>query len=435
MPFLPVQDQETFSSYYPWLLFSNKAVADQEYVVTEENNALRLTAKHPIEVPGGVLTVPNLARTEKLLPVKLGIADGELQIRYLLPDLKLDGKSVLPIIEDRVAVPVDSVDRLSVNNDQVGEDGETYLLTDLPNVIRWQGGGGITREYFVPVDKFEVAAISIDGAKDMAMSIPVVENSNWSKDLLALVSSEPTSCVPYAKGSFTKMVDSGVTYSSQGNSSCESIHWPEALHDQGYVIGVDSQHISGLPAKMTIKSSSWQKAVMENFLPAENELVETWWMLPPTERFNNGYELTLDTFSLGREVAENRLEKLQAWPFPYRFLTQMKWERENHSSSSLEIIEVSHPVPSLYLVSVEGEGLLGLAQGFEDGWVANLPDHRLWNGWANSWMVPSGTTRVVIFYWPQVLEWVGLAGLVLSIMYFVLRIMRERRRKGRSFKD
>lgn len=77
-------------------------------------------------------------------------------------------------------------------------------------------------------------------------------------------------------------------------------------------------------------------------------------------------------------------------------------------------------------VDTEGEGLMQLGQGYEDGWIAfqiqdsrfQILDHKMVSGWANGWEVPASST-VYIFFWPQLLEFLGFGMLGLTMLILI----------------
>lgn len=74
--------------------------------------------------------------------------------------------------------------------------------------------------------------------------------------------------------------------------------------------------------------------------------------------------------------------------------------------SDLRVTEVKKTGTWLYRVKVEGSGLLKLSQGYDEGWIALDLKHAKVDGWANGWIIP-GSGVATIFYWPQMLEYLG----------------------------
>jgi hypothetical protein len=85
-------------------------------------------------------------------------------------------------------------------------------------------------------------------------------------------------------------------------------------------------------------------------------------------------------------------------------------------------MEVKKTGTWLYRVKVEGSGLLKLSQGYDEGWIAPPIKHVKVDGWANGWMingqVGSEKGEVTIFYWPQLLEYLGFG--LLGVTVWVL---------------
>jgi hypothetical protein len=79
-------------------------------------------------------------------------------------------------------------------------------------------------------------------------------------------------------------------------------------------------------------------------------------------------------------------------------------------TSNLEIKEAQKIGTAIYKVKLNGDGLLTLNQGYDRGWVSYPTfEHVKVNAWANGWLVPNGVDTVYLFFWPQLLEWGGLA--------------------------
>ena len=67
-----------------------------------------------------------------------------------------------------------------------------------------------------------------------------------------------------------------------------------------------------------------------------------------------------------------------------------------------------------------GSGLLKLSQGYDQGWTSLDLEHVKVDGWANGWIVPQSGT-VTIFYWPQLLEFLGFGVLGLTMALLIAK--------------
>jgi hypothetical protein len=87
--------------------------------------------------------------------------------------------------------------------------------------------------------------------------------------------------------------------------------------------------------------------------------------------------------------------------------------------SDLKISKVDKIGTWLYIVETENGGLLRLSQGYDPGWVSPWIEHVKVDGWANGWMIPPGQHQIAIFYWPQLLEYLGFVMLGSTILWLV----------------
>ena len=162
-----------------------------------------------------------------------------------------------------------------------------------------------------------------------------------------------------------------------------------------------------------------------------------------------GYSLRLANASIGRHSAINELGKITVNPIPSQFLTSIRIEDSLPIDITTKQVTdvtftVSHLNPALYTVSLSPalpagrskpkalSSTLVLSQSFDSGWVALqrtdrfpfltvLNKHVLVNNWANAWLLPSEQLSnaskasylekrtIIIFFWPQLLEFWGFA--------------------------
>lgn len=96
--------------------------------------------------------------------------------------------------------------------------------------------------------------------------------------------------------------------------------------------------------------------------------------------------------------------------------------------NNLEIEGVKKYGTWAYKVDLKGDGLIVLGQGYEEGWlglqlngsILTVLPHKIFDSWANAWEVPSGQAQsVYLIYWPQLLEWVGMALGILALAMLV----------------
>lgn len=224
-----------------------------------------------------------------------------------------------------------------------------------------------------------------------------------------------------------EIVPDGVLYKAfLGGVSCDYISFPHLKYSEGYVLRIAGKNTAGRGLKIYLFDSKTQLPYMEEILPA-GEFDETYFVYP-REIEGEGYILNLETRSFGRIPSENLLIEVEAIPVDYSYLENYKIVPQDPERirNNLKILDVQKMGSLIYKIKVEGEGLFTLDQGFEKGWIAmQLPINNLKltildnvkvNSWANGWLVDSsscsqleiGNCELLIIYWPQALEWVGL---------------------------
>jgi hypothetical protein len=182
-----------------------------------------------------------------------------------------------------------------------------------------------------------------------------------------------------------------------------------------------------------------------------------------------GYTLNLETRSFGKIASENTVSVIEFYPldtdYPPTFKDtvlqvfdpEAQTRRGEYSNmqgqsllasekNNLEIKSVKKQGNWLYRVEATGAGLLELGQGYGEGWKAfavssyqlpvvnytvELPNlkqelqHVKVNSWANGWMVDTqncsnenslktDNCKLIIVFWPQLLEW---GGALLGVMF------------------
>ena len=177
---------------------------------------------------------------------------------------------------------------------------------------------------------------------------------------------------------------------------------------------ITGKNLSGRSLKFYLYSVDKEAVVLEELLPKE-KFDESYYILSvdlaPGQEGAGGYTLNVETRSFGKIRSENVISGIEF--YPVEFSRSIPQEIQNN----LQVKNVQKCSTWAYKVDVEGSGLLQLGQGYEEGWIT-FPrlEHIEVNGWANGWIVPQDTENVYIFFWPQALEWGGMAlgGLTLA---------------------
>lgn len=215
----------------------------------------------------------------------------------------------------------------------------------------------------------------------------------------------------------------GGLYSSEIESGTKTeFPLPNLPHNLSYLITVNSKNLMGKPFNFWLENLNSRRADLETYLP-DSLASHAIFLQPPMEKDGLGYALHFDQNNFSNDKYKNELDKIKIYPIPFDFLTGLKLKKKNiQALAELTTVQVDHPNPSIYFVDIPaqtGQGsTLVLSQSFDPGWQAwlypgkfplqRLTDHVLINNWENGWTIePNVSGTVIIFYWPQLLEWSG----------------------------
>ncbi|OGH19539.1 MAG: hypothetical protein A2770_02665 [Candidatus Levybacteria bacterium RIFCSPHIGHO2_01_FULL_38_12] len=241
-------------------------------------------------------------------------------------------------------------------------------------------------------------------------------------------------------------------YSAIDAISCDLIETKGVNPNSGYILNVDSQNVSGKRIEVCLGAQNNDRCVVRERL---NEDVKSY--LVPPYPLVDAYNLSILNSSAGNHATENYLNSVTFKYIPYTWLKSIfvtKSEQELLDTNGITISRANKKAIYKYEVSVEkvesdsteylDDGLIILNQSFENGWglyekdscllgittsitckKANA-DHVLAKNWANSWIVPSTSATYVIIFWPQYLQFLGYAILVIYIIGLALTVYKRK---------
>ena len=213
-------------------------------------------------------------------------------------------------------------------------------------------------------------------------------------------------CYQFGKGEFARDVkneagSSFVRYSAKDASSCESVLLTESeIISQGGKLSLRTRNISGRPIKFCLRHDLPGDCLVEEIVKGnEGEWVTSEYEIPPTTKVGDLY-LEIDNYAVGTEMRINDVGRIQI---------SSKVTGGNQA--------------------INEENVYTNNQAYRSGWVGidmknwRVLKHVKVDGWANGWMVGPEQPQIWIFYWPQLLEYLGLVmlgvmGLWSIVSYF-----------------
>jgi len=241
---------------------------------------------------------------------------------------------------------------------------------------------------------------------------------------------EAKNCNLDGRGSVIKEKQNGGNYyTAKGDGvSCDYFYYPTLDYSKAYAMRISGANLTGRSLKLYLYNVKEEKIYMDELLPT-GTFDRTYTILPTrsSEDVEYGYTLNVETRSFGKMFSENLINKIEFYE-----LGVTKTE-PSAISNGLQIKSVKKYGTWGYRVNALGSGILELGQGYDKGWIAfeiidnrlKIIDHTKVNSWANGWQVQSDSPSpftVYILYWPQILEWGGLALGAIILTWLIIRL-------------
>jgi hypothetical protein len=263
-------------------------------------------------------------------------------------------------------------------------------------------------------------------------------------------------------------------FTDTNQRECLSYGIPGLPHKDGYLIAVESRHVSGRPLMFSLVNMTAKHAELETYL--ENTNVQgsgfivhgesgwrtDYYILPPLAPDGLGYNPYISNDSIGSDTSVNDLRSIRIYKIPYEEMVHQKSETLNPKSKTMEKTEIAveHPNPAYYRVQLSTANdepkTLILSQSYDDGWLAVTPSktfpylvpagkHVMVNNWENGWIISNASkasnasyfatqnsmlrtnevtnneVTIIIFFWPQMLEYLGFILLPIPFIFLLKR--------------
>jgi len=230
------------------------------------------------------------------------------------------------------------------------------------------------------------------------------------------------------KINFEKLLVKSFNVSGFNNKTEFALTSPELPQKYGYLIKIRSKNIKGSPLFFYIVDETKKQSMLEEKLRADTE----YFILPHKFDYGQGYSFAFQNKSYKNYPSENLLEEVSIYLFPYEELKSAKFVKNNLTLTMPDFplnFEAKKINYSTYKVVINNETMkqsnnLILYQSYDSGWIAFANgkhlDHVLVNNWANGWKIDDQTNNITIIFWPQYLEFLGFALLVIAFLRILL---------------
>lgn len=245
-----------------------------------------------------------------------------------------------------------------------------------------------------------ISELNVNGAHIIELSLA---NNNFGAK----------NCYLFGKGDYGRKVmtdrdENFVRYSASDASSCETMNIGNSeILASGGTISIRTRNISGRPVKFCLRHDPPGDCLVEEIVEGgQGEWVSSLYQILPVTKIGDLY-LEVDNYAVGKEVRVNDVGEIT-----------LKSEKLDTGRE-----EMAH------------EKIYSNNQAFRDGWIGvdfkswQLLEHVKVDGWANGWIVDYGQMDqrqgdgqvVVIFYWPQLLQYLGFGILVITFSFILYR--------------
>ncbi len=271
------------------------------------------------------------------------------------------------------------------------------------------------------------------------------------QDNNSAIEDQSKNCDQFNSQYFDKQILSDqVTYTATDANTCDHFNFSSLPHSYGYQINIEHRNHSGFPFSLCLESYTSKNCLIYQYLDKSADWHKDTITLPPMQPEKYGYTLHLYNYSIGQTETKNSWKKIQITPLP---ASQFDIATQPSSYPYTDITSVKKHSPTLYTISANSphpRSLITLNQSFDKGWKAYLipskttllpvwkqyalstmlqplPTHQQANNWANSWLLPSGQSNLLIIYQPQLIQYLGFAALIILPILLIFHQPKQKK--------
>ncbi len=289
------------------------------------------------------------------------------------------------------------------------EKGESWEIEyQRPEVLVYPLLSEVVIEPSLLVEYFKPLSLNVSDTKALKLSFPA------NKNVLDFAGSgNERNCDVFERGSAFKAIkDSKVVYQASGRGAVCDYLLSGMDSGSEYLIRFQGKHLKGRSLKAYLYDPGSGKNDLEVLMDGQ-EFDNTFSVL--SWPWEEEYVLNLEGRSFGQETSEIVLDLVNFYHFPVSWVSRFRLIKSESGIMANDIEVKNHDKLGNYLYSVDidakNQGLISFSQAHDPGWVAwgdgHVLKHHAFNSWANAWEVPGGSYTVYIFYWPQILEYIG----------------------------
>ena len=472
-------ESEDYNLYYPFRsLFTKRKSQEKEFEIDSSEEWLVFQNKLPKELEGYLLKIEPFENLEKILPIELEfkkrlVDEYEVYLQYIAPEIYLDGKNLTDKVNQKRigGFKVDEFEsiKLFINGiefetPQDNNSLKTIFSLNLNNeivilnqkgkeLLKWNGNSDplfkklISQSWELKIPPYQ------EGKLEMRIPKIIDDKTQGIKKTSNFSALKPQPCnelKPSNRNKHELLSEKGqefIRLKSQDSRQCLTFNFDKLNNSSGYLIETETRKISGNNFLLYVSNKKRVHYLDVAFYENKNIFKKDYFILPPGFEHELGYDIYFDNFSQNNQKTINDFARFSLWQIPYNYLKSIKLYSPDYQiisnkteADQSKILSVSHPNETFYNLKLRtddnknrNENYLVLSQTFDPGWIAFyfdglkpvfLKNHVLVNNWANGWLLNQSTISnqqlaIRVFYWPQVLEYLGFLVMGLTFVFVI----------------
>ncbi len=249
----------------------------------------------------------------------------------------------------------------------------------------------------------------------------------------------PNNCVDQPGTNYTIRDGKIEITGRDGAYSCFYFDDQSLSQKYGYIVKIQNKNLEGQRLFFYIKDATKEQSYVESRLSEDTQ----YFILGQRFDYGLGYSFAFQTTSYKTIQSKNELSAAEIYIMPYDVLKNIFIKKPGFDGVKTKYYEVDANKLNYYLYTASLENqrpdYLVLDQAYQPGWFAyNVSDFNFWNrnfpflfgkriqshvvidNWANGWKISNENSNVVLLYWPQYLEYMGISILVGTFVILIL---------------
>lgn len=216
------------------------------------------------------------------------------------------------------------------------------------------------------------------------------------------------------------LANQNITHSDT-NQKIFAYNFPQASLAQNYLAKINSRHLFGLPLRISIVSNNSQYKYVDTMLPTKNSFT-SWFFIPARQSDSFDYGLNfIFTNNFYLSPNQNYIDQITLYSINIDQKDRVPPLNRQYinSKSSIFYYQTKINNSAKTLILPQSYSTAWLAFYFNNYKIKFLPHYQI-NNWANGWDIENiNNKNIYIFFWPQLLEFLGFILLLIPLFCFL----------------